>query len=277
MLSPSEKNFEEFLYKGKYKTDHLNVRSVKLYADGALGSRGALLLEPYEDDKAKTGLFVSELSYIRRISQLADSAGYQVCIHCIGDGANRGVLKIFSEILEKDNDKRWRIEHAQIVHPDDINLFGEYSVIPSIQPTHATSDMYWAEERLGDRINYAYPYRSLLEQNGRLPNGSDFPVESINPVLGFYAASVRKDTQNYPENGFQTEESLTREKALKAMTIWAAKAAFEEDEKGSIETGKFADFVVLDRDIMKVEPGEIYGAKVLMTFSGGKIVYSEVK
>ena len=273
MLNPSEENFNAFLRKGIYKTDKLNVSSVKLYADGALGSRGARLIEPYSDDSTTKGLLISTTQFLREISMLADSAGYQVCTHCIGDGANREVLNIYAEILKTQNDKRWRIEHAQIIHPDDISLFRKFSVIPSIQTTHATSDMYWAENRLGNRIAYAYPYRKLLEQNGWLPNGSDFPVESINPILGFYAAFTRQDVNGYPEGGFQPADSLSREESLKAMTIWAAKAAFEENEKGSLEPGKFADFVVMDRDIMKVAPFEVKDAKVIGCYVGGQKVY----
>lgn len=273
MLNPSGENFDAYLRKGKYKTDKLNVSSIKLYADGALGSRGARLIEPYSDDPSTNGLFISSAEFLREMSLLADSAGYQVCTHCIGDGANREILQLYGEILKEKNDKRWRIEHAQIVHPDDIPLFGEFSIIPSIQSTHATSDMYWAEDRLGKRIAYAYPYHRLLGQNGWLPNGSDFPIESINPILGFYAAFTRQDLSGYPEGGFQPDDSLSREEAIKAMTIWAAKSAFEENEKGSLETGKFADFVILDRDIMEVAPSEVKNARVTNCYVDGKKVY----
>ena len=250
------------------------MASIKLFADGALGSRGARLLEPYSDDPGNKGLFVSSPSFIREMASLADSCGYQVNTHCIGDAANDTVLQIYGEILKGKNDKRWRIEHAQVLAPRDFDLFGKYSVVPSVQPTHATSDMYWVRERLGDRVKDAYAYKRLLEQLGWLADGSDFPVESINPIYGFYAAFTRKDRQGYPEGGFQPGDALTREEALKAMTIWAAKAAFEEHEKGSIEPGKFADFVVLDRDIMKVPPLDAVHAKVLRTCIGGKMVYN---
>jgi hypothetical protein len=274
MLNPTEENFENYMYKGIYKTDRLHIASVKLYADGALGSRGALLIEPYSDDPDNKGLQLVSANYIQRISTLADSCGYQVNTHCIGDGANRLVLNIYGDILKENNDKRWRIEHAQIVHPNDVDLFGKYSIIPSVQSTHATSDMYWADERLGERINNSYIFRSLLEENGWLPNGSDFPIEDINPLYGFYAAVVRKDQKGYPEGGFQTEEALNREQALKAMTIWAAKSAFEEREKGSLEPGKIADFVVLEEDIMEADEDKIFSIKVLETWSGGEKVFS---
>ncbi len=274
MLNPTEENFEEYMYKGIYKTDKLHVASVKLYADGALGSRGAKMINDYSDDPGNKGLLIASEEYLTRISRLADSCGYQVNTHCIGDGANRLMLSIYGGILNKKNDKRWRIEHAQVIHPDDFGLFRKYSVIPSIQSTHATSDMYWAGQRLGERMEYAYAFKTLLEQNGWLPNGSDFPVEDINPLLGFYAAVVRKDQKGYPEDGFQTGEALNREQALRAMTIWAAKAAFEEDEKGSLEAGKVADFVILEDDIMKAEENELYKIRVIETRVAGEKVFS---
>jgi predicted amidohydrolase YtcJ len=275
MLLTNEKNFEAYMYRGKYKTDRLHVASVKMFADGALGSRGARLLQPYSDDPESKGLFVTDPSYIKKMAELADSCGYQVNTHCIGDAANDTVLHIYAGILKGKNDKRWRIEHAQVIAPGDFALFGEYNIIPSVQPTHATSDMYWAGDRLGERVENAYAYKRLLQQNGWLADGSDFPVENINPLYGFYAAFARRDREGYPEGGFQPEDALTREEALRAMTIWAAKAAFEENEKGSIEKGKLADFVVLDRDIMKVSSQEVYNAKVLSTWIGGKMVFPE--
>ncbi|MFW5645536.1 MAG: amidohydrolase [Bacteroidota bacterium] len=274
MLNPTRENFESYMYKGIFKTNRLHIASVKLFADGALGSRGALLLEPYSDDTDNKGLLIASENYLERISRLADSCGYQVNTHCIGDGANRMILKIYGDILGGKNDKRWRVEHAQVIHPEDFKLFGKYSIIPSIQTTHATSDMYWADERLGDRIKYAYAYQTLLKENGWLPNGSDFPVEDINPLFGFYAAVARKDQEGFPKNGFQTEEALTREQALRAMTIWATKSAFEENEKGSLEVGKLADFVVLEDDLMKVDEEKLYKIKVLETWMDGEIMYS---
>jgi predicted amidohydrolase YtcJ len=274
MLATGEKNFEEYMYRGIYKTDNLNVRSIKLYADGALGSRGALLLEPYSDDPSNYGILTTDIMDLVNDCKLAYEFGYQVNTHCIGDSANRIMLKIYSEILKGKNDRRWRIEHAQVVNPEDLILFGKYSIIPSVQPTHATSDMYWAEERLGqERLFGAYAYKNLLIQNGWLADGSDFPVESINPFLGFYAAISRQDVKGFPDGGFMPQQKLTREEALKAMTIWAAKAAFEEDEKGSIEPGKFADFIVIDKDLMTIPVGEIPDIEITLTYSGGKQVF----
>jgi hypothetical protein len=274
MLTANKENFEAFVYKGIYKTPFLNIRSVKLYADGALGSRGACLLKPYSDQPDNYGIMVTKPDSIKEICAMAFKYGYQVNTHAIGDSAMRVVLDIYGSFLKNKNDLRWRIEHSQVVSPDDISKFGKYSIIPSVNTVHATSDMYWAEMRLGtDRVKFAYAYKNLLEQNKWLCNGSDFPVENINPIYGFYAAVVRRDLKGYPDKGFQTENALSRIEALKAMTIWAAKSFFEENEKGSIESGKYADFVILDRDIMTVDEKEIPLAKVLMTFINGKKVY----
>jgi predicted amidohydrolase YtcJ len=274
MLNPTDENID-FIYKnGIYKTDYLNIRSIKLYADGALGSRGAALLEPYSDDPNNYGLLLHEKEYFEKYCQIALRMDYQICSHAIGDSASHFLVELYSQFLKPENDKRWRIEHAQTVHPLDYVKMRDYHIIPSVQSTHATSDMYWAEERLGaERIKYAYAYKDLLELNGWIPNGSDFPIESINPLFGFYAAVVRKDQEGYPENGFQTENALNREESLKAMTIWAAKAGFEENDKGSLEAGKFADFVVLEKDIMTEAEETLFNIKILNTFLGGELVF----
>ena len=231
-LSPSEANFTHFVEKGPYQSDYLSINTVKLFTDGALGSRGARMIEPYLDDPGNLGLYVTPLEQLKKFCQLAYQYNFAVATHCIGDGANRETLKIYADILGGENDRRWRIEHAQIIHPDDFHYFGDYNIIPSVQTSHATSDMYWAEQRVGsERILGAYAYKQLLEQNGWLPNGSDFPVEQINPLFGFYAAVVRKDQTGFPEGGFQPENAISREQALKAMTIWAARSGKEEDLK----------------------------------------------
>lgn len=274
MLNPTSENIDYFIKKGPQKNDMLNIRSIKLYADGALGSRGGLMIEAYSDAPNTKGISIETVGYYKKYCKIAIENGFQVNTHAIGDSAVRLMLNIYGEFLKNNNDLRWRIEHAQIVNQEDFMLFKKYSIIPSVQTTHASSDMYWAEKRIGkERMTGAYAYKKLLEQNGWLCNGTDFPIEKINPIYSFYAAVVRKDLKGWPENGFQMENALTKQQALKAMTIWAAKACFEENDKGSIEVGKFADFIVLDRDIMKCGEKEIPDTKVLKTFIGGKIVY----
>ncbi len=263
-----------FINHGPLKTDQLMVTAMKFYADGALGSRGAMLLEPYADDPTNQGLMIHPKDYFRNAATSCLAAGFQMCAHAIGDSANRLILDVYAEALKTKNDLRWRIEHCQVVNPNDLQKFANYSVIPSIQATHATSDMYWVEERLGpDRVKHGYAYNELLKQNGMIANGSDFPVEDINPLFGFYAAITRQDHEAFPEGGFQIENALTREDALRAMTIWAAYSCFMDDKTGSLEVGKFADFVILDKDIMEIEPKEILSAKVLKTFIDGEKVY----
>lgn len=276
MLEPTKENLDTFLKKGHYKTPYLNVRSLKLYADGALGSRGACLLKPYSDDTKNYGIMVETPEYLKSMCKLAYENNYQVNTHCIGDSANRVMLTIYSDILKGENDRRWRIEHAQVVNPKDVKKYGGFSIIPSVQTTHCTSDMYWADERLGAaRIEHAYAWQNLLKQNGWLPNGSDFPIEDINPLFGFYAAVTRKDQKGMPKNGFYPEQKLTRIQALKAMTIWAAKAQFEEDEKGSIEPGKFADFVITNDDLLTLPENKLFKVTIEQTYSNGKLVYTK--
>ena len=274
MLADAEQNYDYLFKRGAIKTDRLNVRSFKVYADGALGSRGACLLHPYSDMPAKSGFLLSNRKHFEEVAEKIAAHNFQMCTHAIGDSANRVMLNIYNKVLKGKNDKRWRIEHAQVVNSNDFALFGKANIIPSVQPTHATSDMYWAEERLGPkRVKDAYAYKQLLKQNGWIPLGTDFPVENINPLLTFYAATVREDAKGFPKGGFQMENALTPEEALRGMTIWAAKANFEEKEKGSLETGKFADFVILDHDILKSTPQNILKTKVLKTYLNGEKVY----
>jgi predicted amidohydrolase YtcJ len=274
MVSLGIRNLEYYIKKGIYKTDHLNVRSFKLYADGALGSRGACLLKPYSDEPAKTGFLLLSPAELERSLTAIYNSGFQANTHCIGDSANRLILNLYGKLLKGKNARRWRIEHSQVVSKEDVPKFGRYSVIPSIQATHATSDMYWADERLGnERVKTAYAFQDLLKQNGVIANGSDFPVEYVNPLFGFHSAVARQDAQNYPEGGFQMENALTREQALKAMTIWSAYANFEDKERGSIENGKMADFVILEADIMKETKEKLRNIKVTNTFVGGEKVY----
>lgn len=274
MASYTPGNFGYYKKAGMYKSDRLQVRSFKLYADGALGSRGACLVHDYADLPGHKGFLLTTIDSLKDAARKVSELGFQLNTHCIGDSANHVLLQIYSDVLQGKNDKRWRIEHAQVLAPGDFSMFGDFSIIPSVQPTHATSDMYWAGDRLGsDRVKYAYAYKQLLEQNGMIAGGSDFPVEDINPLFGFYAAVARKDKKNYPEGGFNPENAITREQALRAMTIWAAYAAFEENEKGSIESGKWADFVVLENDLMKEPDSILFRIGTQMTVVGGEVVF----
>lgn len=277
MLSDDEANYARYLKQGIDTTDFLTVRAFKLYADGALGSRGACLSSPYADviHHAEYGMMLKDPAYFRMRAQQLHDKGFQMCTHAIGDSANRVMLHIYAEQLQGVNDARWRIEHAQVVHKEDIPMFGMYSIIPSVQPLHATSDMPWAYLRLGkNRLARAYAYRELKQQLGMVALGTDFPVEDIAPLKTFYAAVVRKDATGNPAEGFQMENALTREDALRGLTIWPAIANFEEEKKGSLEVGKWADFVMLDQDIMKVAEDKLLKVKVLMTAVAGENVYT---
>ena len=264
MVNPDDETMDHFIRQGVIDKERLTVRSVKIYADGALGSRGAKLLEPYTDDPENTGLIVESDDFYRHVCQKAYDAGYQVCCHAIGDGGVHHIIDIYAEFLKGQNDLRWRIEHSQVVNEADFQRYGDLSVIPSIQTTHCTSDMDWADERLGERIKNAYAYQRLLQQNGWVVNGTDFPIEDISPIYTFYAAVARKHLDGTPAEGFQMENALSREQALRSITIWVAKGCFLENRKGSIEVGKDADFVILDRDIMNVPESEIPQTKVKM-------------
>ena len=272
MVSVSDKNIDYFTKKGIIKTDRLNVRSFKVYADGALGSRGAAMKESYSDKHNHFGALVTPLEDLKRYAEKIAASDFQMNTHAIGDSANYVMLKTYKEVLKDKKDRRWRIEHAQIIDKSDFNYFD--NILPSVQPTHATSDMYWAEDRIGsERIKGAYAFKDLLNTYGKVALGTDFPVEKVSPFLTFYAAVARKDLNNYPENGFQMENALTREETLKGMTIWAAFSNFEENEKGSIEKGKLADFIVIDQDIMKIDGAQIPNTKAIGTYVNGEKVY----
>lgn len=274
MLSDNPENLTAYLKRGPYKTDKLFVNGFKVYADGALGSRGACLLHSYEDRKDWTGFLLANISHYDSLASVLAASKFQMCTHAIGDSANRQILNIYNKYLQKGNDRRWRIEHAQVVNPADFNLFGTAAVVPSVQPTHATSDMYWAAERLGnERMKGAYAYKQLMDQNGWIPLGTDFPVEDISPFKTFLASVGRVDAKGFPEGGFQSENALSREQTIRGMTIWAAKASFLEKEVGSLEAGKKADFIILARDLMQVPVNKILDTKVVATFSGGKKVF----
>ncbi|MGA9365655.1 MAG: amidohydrolase [Bacteroidota bacterium] len=298
--------WEYYLHHGPeigYGNNHLTVRSVKLYADGALGSRGAALIEPYSDDQGNRGLTLISGAQIQAVAESSLVSGFQVCTHAIGDRANTFTLDSYEKAFHGKSGEpyRFRIEHAQVLAESDIPRFKELGVIPSMQPTHCTSDMYWAEARVGPkRIRGAYAWRSLLNTGVVICGGSDVPVESPDPLLGFYAAITRQDAEGRPkdwhdvqkyfelssdgindtsafDSGWYANQKMSREEALKAFTIWAAYGAFEENLKGSIEVGKLADLVVSSKDIMKAELKEILDTSILMTFIGGKLVYDRGK
>lgn len=267
-----QKQIDYYINKGTYKTDYLNVRSFKVYGDGALGSRGAAMRESYSDRENHFGALIYSPERYREIARQIAASDFQMNTHAIGDSANTWLIKTYKEVLANMENRRWRIEHAQIISPEDFKNFD--NILPSVQPTHATSDMYWAEDRIGEqRMKGAYAFKDLLDVYGKVALGTDFPVEQVNPFLTFYAAVVRKDLENYPEKGFQMENALSREETLKGMTIWAAYSNFEENEKGSIEVGKFADFVILNQNIMIVDGSKIPETKVVATYLNGEKVY----
>jgi len=254
----------------------LKVKSVKLFFDGALGSRGAAFFEPYADDPSNIGLLRITPEYITKVAKAALAAGMGVNTHCIGIRGNRLCLDAYGEALKDypDVDHRFRIEHAQIVRAEDIELFTELGVIPAMQPTHCTSDMRFIAERTGEeRAKYSYAWRSFIDAGHKIPCGSDFPVESVNPLYGIYSAVSRQDHQGMPENGWHPEQKMTIEEAIKGFTIWAAYGAWQEDVLGSIEVGKMADITILDKDLLTIEPEDILTTKVLATIVGGDVKY----
>lgn len=270
-LKPDEASLA-YMKQGPVVTDQLSVRSVKLYADGALGSRGALLKEPYSDDVGNRGLLLTPVEEIDRWARACMDYGYQLNTHCIGDSANALVLCRYAEHLQEMNDLRWRIEHAQVVSPKERVFFRDFGIIPSVQPVHASSDGPWAAERLGEeRVKHAYAYESLRNTLGILALGTDFPVEGISPLENFCAAVFRKGMDDAPGLAFQVDEALSAEHALRGMTIWSAIAAFEEKEKGSLEAGKLADFIVLNRDLESVSYEDMPKVTVMNTWLGGAL------
>ena len=295
MLTDNAENLDYYLQHGIYKTDRLNFRSFKFYADGALGSRGACLCKPYSDQPSASGLLLSTPEYFRANAKKVADKGFQMNTHCIGDSAVRLLLSVYSQYMANHcvssaaspttaKALRWRIEHFQVTSFRDIDFVKCLNLpsspaeapqlIPSVQPTHATSDMYWAKDRVGEeRLKYSYAYNDLLKATGMIALGTDFPVEDINPLYTFYAAVSRKDLKGFPPDGFQPENALSRENTLKGMTIWGAYANFEENEKGSMQPGKFADFVILDNDIMKCPINKVPDTKIISTYVNGECVF----
>jgi predicted amidohydrolase YtcJ len=276
MISGDGALWQEYLKRGPEIGDRLTVRSVKLIADGAMGSRGAAFLEPYLDDPGNSGLLMLTRGQIERVALQAVERGFQVNVHAIGDRANRTVLEAYGEVLKGKNDRRFRVEHAQVVAPGDFELFAKYSVIASMQATHATSDMRWVEARIGpERAEGSYAWRTLLSLGVPIANGSDFPVEPPGPLRGFYAAITRQDESGNPPGGWFPAQRMTRTEALRSWSTVGAYAAFEEKTKGSLTPGKLADFVMLSADIMQIPPAEILKTRILMTVVGGEEVYKE--
>jgi predicted amidohydrolase YtcJ len=275
MLSDKPSSYtSKYFTGGGYETERLFVKGVKVYGDGALGSRGACLIHPYSDKPDWSGFLLSSPAHFDSIAAKLINTNFQMCTHAIGDSANRTILNVYAKYLKGKNDKRWRIEHAQIVNPADFHLFGDNNIIPSVQPTHGTSDMYWAGDRLGaERLKGGYAYKQLLAENNWLPLGTDFPVEEINPFKTFLASVARQDSKGFPAGGFQMENALTREQTIRGMTIWAAKANRMEKQVGSLEVGKKADFIILDKDLMKVATNDILNVKVNRTYVNGERVH----
>ena len=274
MIENDPSSLEHYLELGPYKTDRLNVRSVKVYVDGALGSRGALLIDDYSDRKGYKGIIRTPIDSVNNLAFRLAGTKFQMNTHAIGDKANRIVLNAYRDALFDFRDPRWRIEHAQVIAKEDFDLFNT-KIIPSVQPTHATSDMYWLNERIGPiRAKYAYAYKELLDKSQIIAFGTDFPVEDISPIMTFYSAVARKDIDGYPDEGFQIENSISRGDALNAMTRHGAYANFEEDEKGSIEVGKFADFVILDNDLITSAENRIPLTNIVATFINGELVFN---
>ncbi len=276
MIAGKSAALDPWLARGPELGDYLTVRSIKLVADGALGSRGAAMLQPYADDPANRGLLILDRAAIRAVAAKAVAKGFQVNTHAIGDAANRAALDAYADVLKGPNDKRFRVEHAQIVAPEDFAKFRKYSVLASMQPTHATSDMPWAADRVGPaRIQGAYAWQTLMKLGVHLPSGSDFPVENPNPIWGFYSAVTREDHDAMPAGGWFPTQKMTREEALRSWTIEGAYAAFQEKSKGSLETGKLADFIMLSDDVMTIPEASIWKTHVKLTVLSGKIVYQE--
>jgi predicted amidohydrolase YtcJ len=271
MLLPSDDNIAFARKNGMYQNQNFLIRSFKVFGDGALGSRGAFLKLPYSDHANHHGVLTTSVEEMNRIANVCMEVGYQMNTHAIGDSTNRILFDIYKQVFSKVKDHRWRIEHAQVVDPKDFNFFGTYAVIPSVQPTHAITDMRWAEQRIGqDRMTGAYAYKSLLKQIGILAIGTDFPIEITDPFRTINAAVNRKDENNLPEGGFYPNEAISLMECIKGMTLDAAFASFQEGYLGSLTAGKDATFVILDKPLSKSSYQPNYSR---ITVVKGEIVY----
>ena len=271
MLLPSKENTAFAEKNGIYRYKNLSIRSFKVFGDGALGSRGAYLKKPYSDDHSHHGLLTTSIGEMQNIATLCERLGYQMNTHAIGDSTNSIVLEMYQKVFEKNKDHRWRIEHAQVVDPSEIGLFGKFGIFPSVQPTHAVSDQRWAKDRLGEnRMKGAYAYKSLLKSYGMVAIGTDFPVELTNPFATIKAAVERKDQSDFPAQGFYPNEALTFIECIKGMTLWAAFSSFDETRLGSLEVGKDASFVIFEKPLSSMKTDNF----AWMTFILGKSVFS---
>jgi predicted amidohydrolase YtcJ len=275
MMMLNDENLDHWLKKGPTKIERTYIRSFKIVADGALGSRGACLKYPYSDISHHHGQLLADTTYYVDAVKRLFNAGFQVNTHCIGDSANKFMLSLYSRTVSENPDHRWRIEHAQVLDTNDFFYFNNFGIIPSVQPSHAVSDGDWAEKRIGkSRMKGAYAYKTLLNYVAFMVLGTDFPIEDINPLRTFYTAVFRKEMNGKPENGYHPEEGLSRMEALKGMTIWAALGSFEENEKGTLEPGKMADFVILSNDILTVSEEALRHVYVMNTIINGEPIYS---
>lgn len=276
MIAVNKDNLHEVVKRKPFNNGRFSLRAVKILADGALGSRGACLMEPYSDKPDTKGFLLESPETLEEIIKAVSATPFQINAHAIGDSTNRLLLQLYGKYAEGKKDARWRIEHAQILKEEDFKYFKEHRIIPSIQPIHAISDMGWAEDRIGpERISNAYAYKKLLDNSGLVAIGTDFPVEHFNPFHNFHAAVARKDEHGNPNGGFQIENALSRKEVLKGMTIWAAYSCFQEKKRGSIEKGKDADLIILNKDPMTVDLEEIRDIKVLRTIIGGEILFKK--
>ncbi|NQU68073.1 MAG: amidohydrolase [Candidatus Marinimicrobia bacterium] len=275
MLASDEPDLlERFFLQGPIVSDRLIIRSVKTFMDGALGSRGAALLEPYSDDPHNRGLILLSGDELESLALKCLAAGFQLNTHAIGDRANRLVLNLYHRVLKGKNPHRWRIEHAQMMAPDDIPMFVENDIIPSMQPSHCTSDMRWLDQRIGDhRTDRISRWNKFINAGLKVAGGSDCPIESGNLLHEIYAATTRQNHSGFPESGWHSAESVKPIDALKMFTSWAAYSAFEDHRRGKITPGYCADFTVLSQDITTIPPSEILNTEVLMTVVGGEVVY----
>jgi hypothetical protein len=278
MISSTDPDLEQILAAGHSQDskDMYTARSIKIYTDGALGSRGAALLEPYQDRPDHSGLLLTSAEQLRSLFSRAIKADFQVAIHAIGDRGNRIALDEVEHAYATVGGRhlRHRIEHSQVVTLEDIPRFKSLDVIPSMQPTHATSDMNMAEDRIGaERLKGAYAWRSFLNQGSRIVSGSDYPIERADPFAGIHAAVTRQNSANLPQDGWIAEQSMTLQEVLRSFTIDAAWAAHQEERLGGLTAGKWADFILLDQDVFEIEPERLWQTKVLETWLGGKQVY----